>query len=78
MEVTVDIGYEQLLDAIKKLPAAKINQLKTALNEGFIQEKATAELSDFQSFLLNAPTMGSDQYKQHKIDRKHFNAWRMK
>ena len=78
MEVTVNIGYEQLLDAIKKLPAAKINQLKTVLNEGFIQEKATSELSEFQSFLLNAPTMDSDQYKQHKLDRKHFSAWRMK
>jgi len=78
MEVTVDIGYEQLVDLIKKLPAAKINELKSTLNESFIQEKAKGELSEFQNFLLTAPTMSADQYKQHTADRKHFNAWRTK
>ncbi len=78
MEVTVDIGYDQLVDAIKKLPAAKIYQLKSALNDNFIQEKATSELSGFQKFLLTAPTMNSDQFKRHKANRKYFNAWRMK
>jgi len=29
MEITIDIEYEQLLAAIKKLPAAKIKQLKS-------------------------------------------------
>jgi hypothetical protein len=49
MEATIDFRYEQLLAAIKKLPAAKIKQLKSVLDEDFISEKASAELSDFQN-----------------------------
>ena len=72
MEITIDIGYEQLVAAIKKLPAAKIKQLKSVLDEDFIKEKASKELSDFQSFLLKGPVMSSEQYEQHLADRKHF------
>lgn len=78
MEMTIDMKYEQLLAEIKKLPAAKIKQLKTVLDEGLIEEKASSELSDFQSFLLSAPVMSTQQYKQHLADRKHFNSWRTK
>ena len=76
MEITVDIGYEQLLAAIKKLPAAKIRQLKSTLDEGFIQEKASEELSDFQNYLLQGPVMNTDQYEKYLADRKHFSTWR--
>lgn len=78
MEITIDIGYEQLLVAIKKLPAAKIKQLKSVLSEEFIDQKAHKEVFDFQSFLLTAPTMSEEQFKQYQIDRKNFNSWRMK
>ena len=71
MEITIDVKYEQLLAAIKKLPAAKIQQLKSVLDEGFIQDKASEELSDFQSFLLRGPVMSSEQYKQYRAYRKH-------
>ena len=50
MEITIDTRYEQLLAAIKKLPAAKIKQLKSVLDDDFIREKASGELSDFQNF----------------------------
>jgi len=76
MEITVDIKYEQLLEAIKKLPAAKIKQLRSALDDGFIQQKATEQFSDFQEFLLNGPVMSEEQYQQHQTNRKHFNSWR--
>jgi len=78
MEMIVAIGFEQLLDLIKKLPAGKIKQLKTALDDHFIEEKAEEELSGFQSFLLNGPIMDSNQYAQHLQDRRHFNKWRTK
>lgn len=78
MEITIDIRYEQLLTAIKKLPAAKINQLRAVLDDSFIQEKASEELSDFQSFLLSGPAMSSEQHEKHLADRKHFSAWRKK
>jgi len=78
MEIMLDIGFEQLLDLIKKLPAGKIKQLKTALDDDFIKEKAEKELSDFQSFLLKGPVMDANQYAQHVEDRRHFNKWRTK
>jgi hypothetical protein len=78
MEITTSMKYEQLLAAIKKLPAAKIKQLKSVLDEDFIQKKATAELSDFQNYLLGGPVMSSTQYEQYCDDRKHFNIWRTK
>ncbi|MGM9475354.1 hypothetical protein ACS5PU_02945 [Pedobacter sp. GSP4] len=78
MGITIDIGYEQLLAAIKKLPAAKIKQLKSVLNEEFIEQKASNDLSDFQDFLLKGPTMSEEQYKQYQTNRKSFNSWRMK
>ncbi len=78
MEITIDIGYEQLLAAIKKLPAAKIKQLKSVLNDEFIEQKASKDLSEFQIFLLTAPTMSEEQHKQYQADRKNFNSWRTK
>ncbi len=78
MEVTLDIRYDQLLAAIKKLPAAKIKQLRSVLDEQFIYEKAVEELSDFQTYLLNGPTMTTEQFAQHQTNRKHFNQWRTK
>ena len=78
METAIDNRYEELLAAIKKLPAAKIKKLKSVLDDGFILEKASSELSRFQNFLLRGPVMSSEQYKSHLADRKHFNAWRAK
>jgi hypothetical protein len=78
MEITVDIRYEQLLAAIKKLPAAEVKQLISVLDDNLIQEKAAEELSDFQSFLLQAPVMSPEQYENHLADRKRFNLWRTK
>jgi len=78
MEITIDIKYDQLLAAIKKLPAAKIKQLKSVLDDDFIREKASVELSDFQDFLIRGPVMSAEQYEDHLADRKHFDAWRTK
>ncbi|WP_069658784.1 hypothetical protein [Arcticibacter eurypsychrophilus] len=78
MKVTVEIRYEQLLAAIKKLPAAKIKQLRLVLDDALIYEKASEDLSDFQSFLLKGPVMKEEQYKQYQADRKYFNQWRTK
>lgn len=78
MEIIVNIDYDNLLAAVKKLPAAKIQQFKSALGSDLIQSKASSELSDFQNYLLQAPTMSGEQYEQHKTNRKHFSAWRTK
>jgi len=78
MSSSAAIGYEQLLAAIKKLPAAKIKQLRLALDDSYIRERASEELSDFQNFLLRGPVMTTGQYENHLTDRKHFRKWRTK
>jgi hypothetical protein len=78
MEVTIDIRYEQLLAAIKKLPAGKIKQLRSVLDDAFIGEKAAEELSDFQNYLLKGPVMNDSQFEAHQQARKSFNQWRTK
>lgn len=78
METKLDISFEQLLSLIKKLPAGKIKQLKSALDDDFIEERAERELSDLQSLLLKGPVMDPNQYAQHLQDRTHFNKWRMR
>ncbi len=76
MELTIDVKYEEVLKLVKQLPASKIRQLKSALDEKFIEKKANMEISDFQKFLLSAPVMTDDQLKTFKENRKHFNQWR--
>lgn len=76
MELMVDVKYEEVLKLVKQLPAAKIRQLKSALDEKFIEKKANREISDFQKFLLSAPVMTDSQLKTFKENRKHFNQWR--
>jgi hypothetical protein len=78
MEVTVDLGYEQFLAAVKRLPAGKIIQLKSLLTDDFVNYKASEELPDFQSFLLRAPVMTAKQFDQHKTNRKCFEVLRSK
>ncbi|MCE6990360.1 hypothetical protein [Dyadobacter sp. CY323] len=75
MELTVHIEYEQILKLARQLPAAKIIQLKSDLNTGFIKEKAEKQISQFQKFLLSGPVMTDDQLDEFKNNRKLMNAW---
>lgn len=75
MELKVDIGFDQLLHAIKKLPLAKINQLKIELSEGFLGADDNHR-SDFQKLLLKGPTMSEEQYTNFKEVRSKISQWR--
>ena len=57
MDLTVKIGFEEVLNLVKQLPASKIKQLQVFLNQDFISKKASDEISSFQNFLTNAPVM---------------------
>ena len=76
MEIRVDIAFDQLLATIKRLPASKLMQLKSELDNNKIEVKAERELSDFQDFLLTGPVMNEDQYQQFQKNRENFNKWR--
>jgi len=76
VDTTTPIEFDQILAAIKKLPAAKTKKLLLALNDDFIDLKASKELLEFERFLLQGPTMTDEQYENHLADREHFSRWR--
>jgi len=78
MELTLNIGYEQLLFLIKQLPANQIAKLKTDLCDRNVLSKSKTEITEFQKFLLKGPVMSKEQYETYLENRKHFNLWRTK
>jgi len=76
MELTLNIGYDQLLLLVKQLPANQIAKLKTDLDAEYVLLKSRAEITEFQRFLLNGPVMSKEQYNIYLENRKHFTQWR--
>ena len=75
MELKVDIGFDQLLDAVKQLPEGQREILKAELNK---KPAKTEEITDFQKFLLNGPIMSDEHFKAYKETRKQFRKWSKK
>jgi hypothetical protein len=78
MELKVEIGYEQLVQAIKQLPVSKILQLKAELAVEKPTGNHSANSVDFQKLLLKGPVMDDKQYEGYKSLRNRFNKWRAK
>ena len=78
MDLTVKVGFEEVLNLVKQLPASKIKQLQVFLNQDFISKKASEDISSFQSFLINAPVMSEKEFDNYKSNRNQFNQWRIK
>ena len=76
MELTLNLGYAQIMELIKQLPANQIEKIKKELAENFVQTKAKSEVSDFQKFILAGPVMSDDQYQSFIKQRQQFNVWR--
>ena len=76
MELKVEIGFDQLMNAIKQLPAAKLKQLKAELSEQTLTE--TMSRKNIQHLLLNGPVMSDVQYEDYKAIRDRLNKWRTK
>jgi len=76
MELTVNVGYAQIMDLVRQLPANQIVKIKKELPENYIQTKAKSEISDFQKFILRGPVMSDEQYMNFKQQRYHLNLWR--
>jgi hypothetical protein len=77
MELTLDLGYKQILHLVSQLPANQIAKIKYELSENVIAEKTRKEVSDFQKFLLAGPIMSDEQYSNFNQQRQYFNQWRM-
>lgn len=75
MELKVEIGFDELLIAIKQLSKSQLTILKHELYE---KEEPTANTSALRNLLLKGPIMGNNQYEEFKATRKLMNQWRTK
>ncbi|SFQ56951.1 hypothetical protein SAMN05444277_1441 [Parafilimonas terrae] len=76
MQVQVDIGFDQLVQIAKRLPATQWTKLKKEV-------EATAQPLDkgreeFRKLLLNGPTFSERQLEEIAETRKKINEWRTK
>jgi len=75
MQVQVDIGFDQLVQLAKRLPATQWTKLKQAVDSEKVADK---ESSDLEAFLLSAPTFTKKQFDEIAKTRKAINQWRTK
>ncbi len=75
MQVQVNIGIDQLIEIVNKLPERDIDKLRTA-----IEKKKTTETTreEFEKFLLNGPVFSKKQLSTIAKTRKAINQWRTK
>jgi hypothetical protein len=72
MELRMEIGLDQLIHAIKQLPARQLAKLKTEINN-VVSEKIDKET--FKAFLLQAPVFTDEQINLIEEARKSMNKW---
>jgi hypothetical protein len=74
MEVQVDIGFDQLLKIVKKLPSGQLKQLKAEIEK----EAEAHKTVNLEALLLNGPTATKKQLDTIAKNRKAINQWRTK
>ncbi len=75
MQVQVDIGFEQLVSIVKKLPSRQWAKLKSEIERS---GKDVPKNQDLEAFLLQAPTFSQKQIDTIVETRKAINQWRKK
>ncbi len=75
MQAQVDIGFDQLVQIAKKLPAKQWTKLKAEV-EAVIN--VDTEREEFKKLLLNGPTFSKKQLNTIAETRKEINQWRTK
>jgi hypothetical protein len=73
MQIQVDIGFDDLIRIVKKLPRDQFVKLKKELDKVDPKEE---KISDLESFLLKAPTFSQQQLETIASTRKAINEWR--
>ena len=74
MQVQLDIGFDQLLKIVKKLPSGQLKQLKLEIEKESKGDKSI----DLETLLLNGPTATKKQLETIAKNRKAINQWRTK
>ena len=75
MQVQVDIGFDELVGIVKRLPREQFLKLKSELEK---QETKHTDSQTLESFLLEAPTFSDKQIEEIAQARKAINKWRTK
>ncbi len=75
MQVQVDIGFDQLVQLAKKLPARQWSKLKEEVDKEIDESQPN---SDLVTLLLSAPTFNKKQLDEISKTRKAINQWRTK
>ena len=75
MELKVDIGFNELLQAVQQLPENQRVILRRELDK---KDEPLTDLTEFQKMLLNGPVMSDEEYQAFKETRKRINKWRTK
>ena len=75
MQIQVDIGFDELLGIVKRLPKDQVLKLKKELER---QDENNADLQSLESFLMEAPTFSDKQLEEIANTRKAINKWRTK
>jgi hypothetical protein len=76
MQVQVDIGFDQLVQIAKRLPATEWTKLKQEVETA--TPLADSEREAFKQLLLNGPTFSKKQLNAMAQTRKRINQWRTK
>jgi len=74
MQAQVDIGFDQLVQLAKRLPATEWTKLKQAVEKE--QSPKDKEREEFKKLLLNGPTFSKKQLDAVAETRKRINQWR--
>jgi hypothetical protein len=75
VELKIEIGFNELLSAIKQLSENQLAILKEEISK---KEQPPMKNKDFKEFLLKGPIMTDEHYKTLKETRKKINQWRSK
>jgi hypothetical protein len=75
MELKVDIGFNELLQAVQQLPENQRAILRKELDK---KELPNDDMTNFQKKLLNGPVMSDEEYRAFKETRKRFKNWSTK
>ena len=75
MQVQVDIGFDQLVQLAKRLPAKQWTKLKQEVEA---QTPVDKDREDFRQLLMNGPTFSKKQLDAVAETRKRIDKWRTK
>ena len=74
MQVQVDIGFDQLVQIAKRLPATQWTKLKNEVETAV--QPLDKEREEFRKLLLSGPTFSKRQLENIAETRKKIDEWR--